>query len=370
MSKRRHLTDPPGVDAISGPDPQNFYAQKYQNYKNALNNLKYHSNKLHKAYDDEDKYRKLYYDKAKELYPTNYYYLTDNQRKQISKLIPEYATAALNREYEQYNFDEAKRNYYKKARILGQATINKYRNTRYDVLNATNWGGEDYLAGLGVRESRGAQEVADYFNSYANSPGIDRIIKNQGKQVSWIKRYDYTKSARDLRNNLKTYPMSKAGSFDVDTYAEGGENIYKGSAKTKTGKTIHVKINQDKPFVDDDYEYWFTLPHELTHDYNYTKGGQKASLDKNQNTAPGHDSWDFEKHSDLEALRFMLYKYGIYDSRGTKDATPEDIQKLRDKYPDIRPLKQMDNEKAAWMINNVADNTTNKKKRHLDTYYA
>ena len=61
----------------------------------------------------------------------------------------------------------------------------------------------------------------------------------------------------------------------------------------------------------------------------------------------------------MQGLRFLLYDEGIYDSRGTKDATPGDIQKLREKYPNLRPLEQMDNKKAAWMINHVVQNDNN-----------
>ena len=369
MSKRRHLTDPPEVDAISGPDKKhnnNSYVQKYNTYRKALYNYKTSIKNWDIAQDKESSLRKEAYN-----YAVSRAGSYDNKRyRQIYDSFPG-LREAINKN------DEARNDYYSKqqeydnaAKAIGQATINKYRGTRYDVLASTNWGGEKYLAGLGVRESRGAQEVADYFNSYANSPGIDRIINNQGKQVSWIKRNSYTNSAKSLKENIKRYPLSNVGVFDVDRFAEGGINIYKGSDVSGTGKPLHVIINEDKPMVKDDYDYWFIVPHEMMHDYNATSGGQAVGLNKNQNTAPGHDSKIYEKHSDLEALRYMLYKYGIYDSRGTKDATPEDIQKLRDKYPDIRPLKQMDNEKAAWMINNVADNSVNKKKRHLDTYYA
>ena len=369
MSKRRYLDDPPEVDAITGPDRKNTYAYLYQDYINNLRYLKNSSSKENEARKNEDNARQKFANKAKELYGDKYYVLTDGQRRRLYTLVPEYLQTQIEREEAYEDFNNKKNNYFNSARRLGQATINKYRGTNFDVLAADNWGGENYLASLGVRESRGANEVANYFNSYADSPGFDRIINNQKKNVTWYKRVNYVSDAKRLRKSIKDNPLSNIGVFDVDRFAEGGKNIYKGSAVSGTGKSLHVIINKDDPFVKDDYQYWFTVPHEMMHDYNYTHGGQAEGLNKNQNTAPGHDSRLNEKHSDLEALRFMLYKYGIYDSRGTKDATPEDIQKLRNKYPDIRPLKQMDNEKAAWMLNNVAQNNT-KKRKHLDEYYA
>lgn len=367
MSKRRYLTDPPQTDAISGPDriQKDNYSNKYRTYKKSLLNYKKSIRDWDITRDKESVLRKEAYNRAIE--KTGSY--GTKRFRQIYDSYPGLNDAIYENSKAKDNYDIKQREYDNASKALGQATIDKYRGTKYDVLAADNWGGEKYLASLGVRESRGAQEVADYFNSYANSPGIDRIINNQGKQVSWIRRGDYIRSAKDLKRSIRDYPLSNIGVFDVDRFAEGGINIYKGAAVSGTGKPLHVIINEDKPFVKDDYEYWFTLPHELMHDYNYIEGGQREGLNRNQNTSPGHDSRLNEKHSDLEALRYMLYKYGIYDSRGDKDATPSDIQKLRDKYPDIRPLKQMDNEKAAWMINNVADNTT-KKKKHLDIYYA
>lgn len=55
----------------------------------------------------------------------------------------------------------------------------------------------------------------------------------------------------------------------------------------------------------------------------------------------------------------MLYKEGIYDSRSKEDVTPEQINKLREKYPKLRQLIQMTNDEAAWMLNHVASNINN-----------
>jgi hypothetical protein len=43
----------------------------------------------------------------------------------------------------------------------------------------------------------------------------------------------------------------------------------------------------------------------------------------------------------------LLYKEGIYDSRSKEDVTPEQINKLREKYPKLRQLIQMTNDEAA-----------------------
>jgi hypothetical protein len=65
----------------------------------------------------------------------------------------------------------------------------------------------------------------------------------------------------------------------------------------------------------------------------------------NQNTKKNnHDEYRDEKMADLWGLRYLLYKENIYDSRSDKDITIEEIQKLRDKYPNLRPFQQMDNE--------------------------
>ncbi|MBP3201278.1 MAG: hypothetical protein J6M39_06485 [Lachnospiraceae bacterium] len=278
------------------------------------------------------------------------------------------------------NVSETTKSFFDAEERIGEATINKYKGTNADLLVYPGWSkteedAKKYLIKDGIRESIGAQEVADYFNSYANSPGFQRIIDNQ---ISWgQKRHPYRKiynpnytklgfsnAARQFRNTLLDKPMTTFGVFDMNSYPGMGFN-YRQYAPYN-----HIIINAaGNPFLNqqkEQFPYWYELTHEMLHDYNFTGDGQGEALDQNKNTNSGHDSWRNEKHSDLEALRFMLYKYNIYDSRDDKDAKAEDIKKLRELFPKLRPLEQMDDETAAWMINHVAsvDKTDKESKRN------
>lgn len=367
MSRRKHLTDPPEVDAITGPDYRTSYSKAYFDYKNFLQTYKNYDKRLKKARTNENEIRHIIdneYIKLTNAYdPFNAWVLALKK----SGVENDYRKAKHIRSDIEEKYNEAKHNYLNSLKILGNTTIDEYENTYVDPSN-NGTVDTDYLIKNGIRKSEKAKEVADYFNSYAKSKGIDRIIKNQGKLVSWWSRPTFVKSAKNLKRSLSKYPMTSYGVFDIDKFPTKGVN--------SSGYGYRTIINENPIYEDKTFPYLFTLPHEMMHTYNGDNifgpsvyGGQAYGLGHNQNTEPGHDSQLNEKHSDLEALRFMLYEYGIYDSRGTIDATPEDIQKLRDKYPDIRPLKQMDNEKAAWMLNHVAQNNS-KKRKHLDTYYA
>ena len=259
---------------------------------------------------------------------------------------------------------EARKNFDAAEKVIGEKTLEKYAGPAYDPMYFwdyvadTKEKADKYYKDRAIRESAGAKEVADYFNSYANSPGYQRIRENQRQW--WINRHPYrriwqmgTGTAMESTDWLqdKFAGLSPEGVFDISTYPE--------LSVMRSGNG-HGAITVGT-FDSKEFPYWFTLPHEMAHISNTggyatsTLSAQKEALDQNTNTEPGHDSRPSEKHSDKEALMFMLYKEGIYDSRGEKDCTPEDIAKLRKKYPDLRPLQQMDDEKAAWMINHVAD---------------
>ena len=125
-------------------------------------------------------------------------------------------------------------------------------------------------------------------------------------------------------------------------------------------------VYYSKDFIKEDKEFPFDFVqmHELDHLFNSTASSIRTinfeAMEQNTNTKKGHNSRPIEKHSDIIGLKYLLYKEGIYDARGGNDITPEQIGELRKKYPELRPLVQMDDEKAAWMINHVAQNTSDK----------
>jgi hypothetical protein len=256
--------------------------------------------------------------------------------------------------------EEARNAYFSASDNIGNATLEKYRGTSSDPMAfwrgiaTTTEGAEKYFRENAIRESAGAQEVADYFKSYANSPGYVRIRNNQ--EQWWKQRHPY-KKIYEGTGKAMGYTDSLQGGIQVSPYGVFDLSVTPQISKMRTlpkAGMITVGTNEEK-----DWPYWFVLPHEMAHIANTfgvpSFSAQAEALSRNTNTSPGHDSKLEEKHSDKEAMMFLLYKEGIYDSRGDKDCTPEDIAKLREKYPGLRPLKQMDDEQAAWMINHVAD---------------
>lgn len=233
----------------------------------------------------------------------------------------------------------------------------------WDRIANTEAEARNFLLKRNIRESAESPKVEEYFNSYADSPGFARIRQNQKEW--WLKRHPYKKiyelgagkamvSTDWLQRALRG--LDATGTFDYDGYTESSKLM---NSVTQPKGVIFIGTKETEEFP-----YIFAVPHEVAHIPNGTGfatsygSAQREALDQNTNTEPGHDSEPDEKHSDIEALRYMLYREGIYDSRDDKDATPEDMKKLRELYPNIRPFLQMDDEKAAWMINHVADNNS------------
>jgi len=217
---------------------------------------------------------------------------------------------------------------------------------------------KDAYIKYGIRESPEANNIKEYFSSYASSPGYQRIRENQKNW--WVQRHPYRKlyvnpekvltttdEIKDKLSNIKTKV------FDLNLPADTGVNY--------VGNTILLGTMDDNV-----YPYDFVMAHELAHTANWSglnstkQSAQGEALDQNTSVEKNkHDELRSEKHSDKEGLMWLLYKENIYDSRGTKDCTPEDIAKLRKLYPYLRPLQQMTDEEASWMINHVADKGTN-----------
>ena len=210
----------------------------------------------------------------------------------------------------------------------------------------------------GIRENPEADNIKAYFSSYASSPGYQRIRENQKNW--WIQRHPYQKLYIDpekvltitdsIRNGLSNI---KTKVFDLELPTDVGVNYF---GNTALLGTIDTGV----------YPRDFVMAHELAHTANWRgldsakQSAQGEALDQNTNVEKnGHNEQRSEKHSDKEGLMWLLYKENIYDSRGTKDCTPEDIAKLRKLYPYLRPLEQMTDDEAAWMINHVADKGTN-----------
>ena len=251
---------------------------------------------------------------------------------------------------------------------LGEYTLNKYKGTMQDPLLHTRWSGRGQEADTELLKKwhiRETPEVGEYFKSYVNSEGFNRILNNQN--TWWKNRHPYRKFYQSSETNKTKHYTQKHFPpvvFSLDMYAE--QSWYKPGLHA-----AFVGDRMSKAWNDDGYDftYDYTLGHETAHGMGVTyTNGQEEALDQNQNTKINrHDEYRSEKHADLWGLRYMLYKEGIYDSRSNKDITVEEIQKLRDKYPNLRPFKQMTNEELMFQLNHVAQNNDI---QNSDVYYA
>lgn len=209
----------------------------------------------------------------------------------------------------------------------------------------------------GIRISPSAEDIIKYYASFAESPGIERIRRNQlqwGLENGWGKGRTLEERKKDIQENwqqdvdfVKNFAKhaSDQDIFDVDinsglSYHVGSGNFGYSIVGTKGTK---------------EFPYEATMAHEIAHQFNPVVWGVGAGILNTINTGRnGHDEYEHEKHSDKEMLMYLLAKEGIYDSRGYRNCTPEDIAKLRKKYPSLRPLVQMDDEQAAFIINHIA----------------
>lgn len=206
------------------------------------------------------------------------------------------------------------------------------------------------------------QEVNNFFNSYVNSQGFNRILNNQ--ENWWKQRHPYrklwqspkTKYVRDYYTEFQKYTpnqyiiggMPIELSRSITRYDQPNRPIYQGRDILMGTDTTYYNM----PFN-------FVQGHEYSHGkqpivFNGWGGAQKEALDQNHNTKPGHDSKDDEKLADVQGLKYLFYKEGIYDVRKNKNINIKQVQKLRNKYPNLRPFKQMNDRQIQFQINNVA----------------
>ena len=250
----------------------------------------------------------------------------------------------------------------------------KYAGTTYDPVIAdaefiagTPQKTANYLNNNHITENN---EVIDYFKDYVNSEGYKRIQQNQSDW--WKSRHPYrkiidlgehklgAKKLKDLVN--KSIDNNSIRVFNYDTHSDlsffvpSSGNAYIGNKTT----------SRNYPNVTYLFEPISSAGHELAHKYNFnpyvTSGAQgealiyktNPSITGDTSTDTKHDNYTNELHSDIWGLKYLLYKEGIYDSRSNKDITIEEIKKLREKYPNLRPFMQSTDKELVWRLNHIA----------------
>lgn len=245
---------------------------------------------------------------------------------------------------------------------LAEATLDKYPKLPY-IGNFTNrgiQGNTQFLIQNHVRPDDNAKDVIDYYNSYLKSEGLERINKNQLDSLidedltkfKILREQENLAYHRNIRSKYRPKVFTLTGYPEVSSY----------SPAYNTG--FVYKHENDYDDRKDEHPYITTLAHEIGHHWDIQNTPNRKALDINKGFKENqHDEYYHERMADLWSLRYLLYNKGIYDSRGKENVTPEQINKLREEYPNIRIFKQMkSNDDVAKMLNLVAYNNTNEKR--------
>ena len=248
----------------------------------------------------------------------------------------------------------------KDSNLSSEEVLEKYP----DIISDANWAKnpEKYLIDSNIRlGGEEAEKVNSFFKSYAQSEGLNRILRNQNKW--WKSRHPYrkyveTSGVYTAKQRIKNAANRDVTIFELDSYPElsfyrpFNQRAYVGNMQRK--EEIDMKTN---------FPYTHALSHEVGHHYDDTAllNGQREALDINkQYKENGHDEKYSERLADIYALKYLLYREGIYDSRGNLNVTPDQVKALRELYPNIRTFKQMQSdEDIAKMLNLIAMNSTN-----------
>ena len=189
---------------------------------------------------------------------------------------------------------------------VAQQTINKYKGTNQNPIRGHhNWidgDVEKLLVNWHIRES---PEVVEYFQSYINSPGFNRILQNQDKW--WEKRHPYRKyyTSSEINKTKKWYQNRK---FPVVFSLNMHSDISWYKPYQHAAYVGQIPSSYDKKTAE--FLYETAIGHELSHGVSPSHfNGQKEALDMNQNTKKNqHDEYRSEKMADLWGIRYLLYK--------------------------------------------------------------
>lgn len=303
----------------------------------------------------------------------------DELRKKYKESVEKYNTL-FNKAFEGKDYIEQDINYFtympkaNKAKIEKDNIKNQLTDLTLDMfpqlsklthVSDTEEGTIRYFKNNGIY-LRDNKEITDYFKSYIDSKGMDRILENQ---KTWynnrhpFRKYIEPAETNKLRGYLRDNIKNPIRIFGISGYPEMSSFLYNAPKAPSLNRSIF--LYEARPRQNDEFITEEALGHEFAHGVQpgIQTNAQKEVLDQNTNTEKGHDSKYSEKHADSWGLKWLLYKEGIYDSRSDKDVTPEQIREIREKYPNLRIFKQFegDDNKLSWYLNHIASNTNNKQ---------
>lgn len=213
------------------------------------------------------------------------------------------------------------------------------------------------------------KEVMDFFRNYANSKGYERISKNLNKEAvltDWLFQNPNSSKLNILSR------LSNPSFLDPSTYESNSKTLTKVNPKG-FGDLGRLSIVGTKPSSkSNNYPIDFIRGHERFHVNDgadnmwrskYKLLDENYIVPKENNPNYEHDSKYNEREADINGLKFLLHKSGIYDVTGEKDMNLEQAKRLREAYPDLRPLQYMNDDQVVKLINTITYNNVNKTNR-------
>lgn len=295
----------------------------------------------------------------------------------------------------------------------GNVSVGKYLNT-FDKGYGQRRGGQIYAEG-GVTNTNGPEPNGPigFLNSYYSSPEFHQRMNwiNGGNQDEYKKQMDYIKSGednykpfvipsghptlgssalhypenvgdnRDVRNSFRFDDDDKKPDSDISTLLslpqskQIGANLYRevvpheythntrGLSPDEEEKITSLSKNSDKALKT--YNDQKPIAQSL---YNLKNRGQdpdkpKYDVFSDLSETTNHDFSPNEKYADLNALRFMMWRNNIYDTR-KGDMKIEDLQKamknpeIKDSFIMKRMLQNFNPDDIVRFNNTIASNNS------------
>lgn len=209
-------------------------------------------------------------------------------------------------------------------------------------------------------------------NSGYKSP--DKVVKERATQVEtskMIEQQGRPTVLQQLKYKIKGLPYTMSGSrYDdytntvlmnssVDNEHKEFGNIQ--PSEIKTHETAHAE-HTGSPLNINDQNQLFDRQKKYQLDDSFTKEERERIKTKGREdghyTNVHHDLRPDENKADLNALRYLLKKEGVYDA-GKEDFTKKHLDKVKSSFTKTRLLKNYKEQDLIWLMNNVADNSEN-----------
>jgi len=220
-----------------------------------------------------------------------------------------------------------------------------------------------YIKRLEGQDYKTPQDVANFRLNRFKDTGIynqsseDNFIQNTYRNLRGFPDATFTGSAYDGNSNKLTLNNELDQKKKEKNKFRKGQNL--DPQATEAHELSHASINAVKLNEKDNFELFNRLQgYQIDEDFRQE---DKDDLIK-QYGYDGlfHDAKPTENKADLDALRYLMYKKNIYDTRKDGEFKKEHLNKLDNKdFIKNRLRTQYKDEDIIWLMNNIAQNEDN-----------